>query len=262
MDGIDVLYHIGEIKNVSRADASMNVELVRAMLERAARTGLRRFVFISSISVAGIPSNLPATEETETALSLRDQYTESKRRCEQILRGESSGLEGVVIRPAPVYGPGSPHMVRLVRMIDKLGPIGIPFVGNARNLMPLIHVMDLADAIVLAGTASAAAGQTFNLTDGADHSLLDFFKATGDALGRTVRIIPVPPLLLRLGAAPLGLLTSLVGYDLDPYRFVDYFSRDLRFSSRKAESLLGWKPRRSLTKGAQEMVKEVREYKE
>ena len=56
MSGMDLFYHIGEMKNTSRAAAARNTLLVERIVEQLARTGIKRFVFVSSISVSGISS--------------------------------------------------------------------------------------------------------------------------------------------------------------------------------------------------------------
>src|SRR5512144_1950216 len=61
MDGMEVFYHIGELRNTSRRAAESNVELVKRVAGHLGRAGIRRSVFISSLTVAGIPSSTPAT---------------------------------------------------------------------------------------------------------------------------------------------------------------------------------------------------------
>ena len=254
MEGVDTLYHIGEIKNITKLAAEKNVKLVEQIAEHVTATGVKRFVFVSSITVAGIPSSLPATEETEPAIALQDQYTAYKRRCEEIIREKTEGCEYAVIRPAPVYGPGSRYLGRMVSAIEILGPIGLPFIGEAKNLAPLIQVRDLAAAICRAGTVPAAAGQTFNITDGLSHSWFDFFLAVSEALGKKLRIVPLPSLLLKLMGAPIELFSGFFGINLDPIHYVDYFSKDLLFDNAKAKALLDWHPTYSLPDGVREMV--------
>jgi len=254
MEGIDVFYHIGEIKNISRSAAGKNIDLMEQVVASLAAGGIRRFVFISSITVAGMPSIVPATEETGPRTVLHDHYTDYKRRCEEIIREKATGCEHAIIRPAPVYGPGSRNLGQLVRTIELLGPVGLPFIGNAKNIAPLIQVKDLARAIARAGTQAEAAGQTFNLTDGEGHTWLDFFTAVGEAVGKSVRIIPIPPLLLKFAASPLDLFSGFFGMHLDPVNYLNYFSADLLFDNTKARSLLAWSPEYSLSQGIEEMV--------
>jgi nucleoside-diphosphate-sugar epimerase len=258
MDGADLFYHIGEIKNITSSASEKNVKLVGNITGRLAEKKIRRFVFVSSITVAGIPSSVPATEETEPQIILRDHYTAYKRRCEEIIRNSVKGCEYAIVRPAPVYGPGSRYLGRMIRAVGTLGPIGIPFVGKARNIAPLIHVKDLAEAVCRAGTEPAAAGQTFNLTDGLDHTWLDFFGGIAETLGRKLRIIPLPPLLLKLMGAPVDLFSGFFGFDLDPVRYIDFLLRDILFDNTRAKSLLHWEPRYSLAEGVREMVEYYR----
>ena len=258
MEGIDVFYHVGEVKNISRSAAGKNIALMDQVAANLAASGIRRFVFVSSITVAGIPSTVPAAEETGPKTVLHDHYTDCKRRCEEIVREKATGCEHAIIRPAPVYGPGSRYLGQMVKAIEVLGPVGLPFAGNAKNIAPLIQVKDLARAIVSAGTQAEAAGQTFNLTDGAAHTWLDFFTAVGEAVGKSVRIIPIPPLLLKFAALPIDLFTGFFGMHLDPVNYLNYFSADLLFDNAKARSLLDWRPEYPLMQGIEEMVASYR----
>ncbi len=254
MDGMDIFYHIGEIKNVNETASRKNIKLVKQIIAGVQEKGVGRLVFISSLTAAGIPSASPASEETKPEVILEDHYTSYKRACEGLLLN-SLAERCVIIRPAPVYGPGSRYLLRFVNAIEKFGAIGFPFIGDARNVAPLIYVKDLAQAIYLSGLAAPASGQVFNLTDGIRHTWFDFLSTVAGQLGRKLRIMPVPPLLLKIPAVPFDLLTGIVGIKLDPVQYVNYFSKDLYFDNSKARNLLGWRPEYSLEDGVREMLK-------
>jgi len=254
MEGIDLFYHIGEIKNITKAQAEKNIGLIEKIVDNLNAEGIKRFIFVSSITVAGIPSEQPADEDTITKVILNDHYTAYKRRCEEIIRERAKGCEYAIVRPAPVYGPGSRYLGRLISVIETLGPIGLPFIGDAKNITPLIQVKDLAQAIVLAGQRPEAAGQTFNLTDGLSHTWLDFFTAIAEALHKKVRIIPIPSLLLKLPAIPLDLFSVFFGINFDTINYVNYVSKDLLFDNAKARTVLNWQPAYSLSDGVREMI--------
>ena len=61
---MEVLYHIGEIKNTTKAASEKNMKLLEEVLGQVKRQKLRRIVFVSSITVSGIPSTVPADEDT------------------------------------------------------------------------------------------------------------------------------------------------------------------------------------------------------
>ncbi len=254
LDGTDVLFHIGEIKNRTKAASEKNVLLLKTILPYLKSKHVGRIVFISSITVSGMPSEIPADEETPPKFVLNDHYTDYKRTCEELLRNGAGDFEYAVIRPAPVYGPGSRYLGRFIDILNTLGPVGIPFAGNAQNLAPLIHVKDLAKAIAGAGTAPPASGQTFIITDGLKHSWFDFFKTVTAILGKNLRILPVPPLLLQMSVIPFDLISYFIGINIDPVNYIKYFSQDIHFDAEKAKRLLDWQPQFSLTRGVEDML--------
>ena len=203
LDEMEVLYHIGEVKNTTKAAAEINVNLIEEVLGQAKRKKLRRVVFVSSLTVSGIPSIVPADEDTLPRIIFSDHYTDYKRRAEKLLIENAGVVEYVILRAAPVYGAGSRYLGRLISFIDRFGALGIPFPGNAENLAPLIHVVDLSTAIAGAGTEPAAAGRIFNLTDGLRHSWRDFsddYRKTSRQ--ETAHCSALPLVSAIIGAAP------------------------------------------------------------
>jgi nucleoside-diphosphate-sugar epimerase len=253
LEDIEVLYHIGEIKNTSKAASEKNVRLLEEVLNHVKNKRVKRLVFVSSITVAGIPSTIPANEDTSPGVILNDQYTDCKRRSEKLLRENTGEVEYSIIRPAPVYGSGSRYLGRVISILNSLGAVGIPFPGNAENLALLIHVSDVASAIYRAGVEPAASGQTFNLTDGLRHSWREFFEIITERSGKELRIIPIPKLMLQLAALPVDLVAGLLGISLDPVSYVNYFSADLYFDNFRARNLLNWQPHYTLEEGVKEM---------
>jgi nucleoside-diphosphate-sugar epimerase len=255
MRGMEVFYHIGELKNTSPGVAEKNVQLVERIVGHLEQSGVKRMVFISSLTVAGLPSKIPATEETLPAVMLEDHYTRYKQRCEKLLAEKAVGAAYAVVRPGIVYGSGSRYLGSLITAIGTIGPVGFPFIGKGKNRMPLIHVQDLARAITLAGVEQNAAGQTFNLVDGMGRTWLDFFTAIARSLGKNFRIIPFPVLALRGPAVFLDVLSGLfsVRFSMDSY--VRYAASDLLFDITKAKQVLHWAPEYDLEKGVEEMVR-------
>ena len=73
MKGMDVAFHIGEIRSTSTGNAVLNIALVEGMVVALEPSGARRMVFVRPLSAAGIPLAIPATEDTPAAQVLRDQ---------------------------------------------------------------------------------------------------------------------------------------------------------------------------------------------
>lgn len=258
MQSADVFFHIGEIKNRTRSDSIRNVSLVKAIAGNLVSRGVKRLVFVSAISVAGVPAAIPAEEETPAEIVPKDHYTAYKKEAEEIIR-QTLTSEYVILRPAPVYGPGSRYLGRMISLVGLVGPFGIPFLGNAKNIMPLVHVRDLARAIVLAGTRPEAGGQTFTVADGLSHSWRDFLGLVASCQGKSLRIIPIPAVLGILPAPFLDLAAGMFGVAPDLASYTRFFTSDLLFDISKARRMLGWQPEKTdLEAAVREMVDSYR----
>jgi nucleoside-diphosphate-sugar epimerase len=122
----------------------------------------------SSIAVYGSLIQKQVCRESDGFGPWQGAYGRAKQGQETITREftERDGLKATIIRPANVYGLGgaSAWGDRFIEMIRQTGGFVI---GEAeRNNAGLVHVENLADAIVLAATSEKAVGKTYNVCDG------------------------------------------------------------------------------------------------
>lgn len=207
------------------------------LAEAAAATGVRRLVFISSVRVHG-SRTAGAPFDEASPLAAEDPYGRSKAEAERGLAeiARASSLEVVVLRPPLVYGPGvRGNFARLARLVARGVPL--PF-GAVRNRRSLVYVGNLVDAIVQSLTHPAAAGRTFMVSDGEDVSTAELVRRIARALGRSPRLVPVPPTLLRAAGA-------LAGRREDVARLLG----DLVVDSTLLRRTLGWTPPHTLEEG-------------
>lgn len=127
-----------------------------------------RVILVSSFGVYGVAAlqrGAMITEQTplESRPDLRDPYSHSKLRQEQLFweYAQRHGFELVVLRPGVIYGPGGSAFSNRVGL--QVGPVFAFLGGN--NRLPLSHVVNCAEAIVVAGTHPESAGQVFNVHD-------------------------------------------------------------------------------------------------
>jgi nucleoside-diphosphate-sugar epimerase len=176
-----------------------NVALTVRLAEAAFGAGLKRFVFVSSIGVVGNSSEpgVPLTEHTPCRPT--SAYGRSKLKAEQRLREIASRHRGelVILRPPLVHGPGAPgNLARLTRWVAKGVPL--PFAG-LHNQRSLVHVDNLAQALLVCIEHPRAAGGTFHLRDAHDYSTPEILQAAGRSCGRPARLFRLPaPLLAAL----------------------------------------------------------------
>lgn len=213
----------------ANAFAQVNVQATLALAQQAQAAGVQRLIFISSIGVLGNCSEQPLTElATPNPQGL---YAQSKWAAEQGLwqLQAGGGLELTVIRPPLVYGAGAKGAFgRLVHWVKQGRPLPLASVRNQRTLVGLDNLVDL---IVTCCTHPAAANQVFLAGDAESVSTPELIQRLAQAGQFKVPLLPVPELLLRLGASCLGQSDKVQG-----------LLGSLPVDISKARDRLGWQP--------------------
>jgi nucleoside-diphosphate-sugar epimerase len=242
--GIDTIIHLAARVHIMDNPAAdplaefrkVNVDGTSRLAGEAAKTGVKRFVFISSVKVNGEESTIPYTADSPSFPS--DPYGISKWEGEQALRiiEAETGLEVVVVRPPLVYGPGVKANFRQFMSIISRG-VSLPF-ASIRNKRSLVFVGNLVDALVCCATHPNAAGQTYLVSDGEDVSTPELFQRMAAALGKPARMFPFPPELLRLAGVLSGKSAA-----------VDRLVGSLQVDNSKIRRELGWTPPFTMEQG-------------
>ena len=239
LTNLDVIIHSAarvHVMNDAESDPlaafrKVNVEGTLNLARQAAASGVRRFIFISSIKVngEGTAAGNPYTSDDTPAPV--DPYGISKMEAEQGLRQLSAetAMEVVIIRPVLVYGPGvKANFLNMMRWLDKGVPLPFGAIYNNRSLVALDNLVDL---VVTCIDHPVAGNQTFLVSDGEDLSTTELLNKMAKALHKPARLIPVPSWVLQVGAALLGkkaLSQRLCG--------------SLQVDITKTRTLLGWTP--------------------
>jgi nucleoside-diphosphate-sugar epimerase len=215
-----------------------NVEGTLNLARQAAREGVRRFIFISSVKVNGESTPVNAPFSADDIPAPQDPYGISKLEAEQGLRdiAQKTNMEVVVVRPPLVYGPGVKANFRsIMRGLYR----GIPLpLGAVHNLRSFVALDNLVDLLVRCLTHPAAANQTFLVSDGEDLSTGELAVRLGRALGKSARLIPVSEQLLIAGATLLG-----------RREFAQRICGSLRVDMEKTRRMLSWQPPITVNEG-------------
>ncbi len=216
----------------------VNVAGTRNLAEQAAALGVKRLVYLSSIKVNGERTEGESRFARNDEPLPEDPYGISKWEAEQALWDVSArtGLEVVVVRPPLVYGPGvKGNFWRLLRLVASGVPLPLGAVCNRRSLVGLDNLVDLLTRCV---DHPAAAGQTFLVSDNHDLSTPALICRLARALGKSPRLLPVPPSMLRLAG-------SITGKAAEVERLIGSLQVDITHT----REVLNWIPPMSVDEG-------------
>jgi len=221
----------------------VNTKGTLVLAKAAASSGVKRFVFISSIKVHGEENeNLEPFSENEHLYPV-DPYGISKLEAEQqlIRIGKETGMEVVIIRPPLIYGPGVKANFRsMINWVQRSWPI--PF-GKVTTKRSFVSLDNMVDFVVCCAQHPRAAGEQFLISDQSDLSISQLLRMLGEAMEKKVFLFPIPIYVLKFTARILGrkdLATKLLG--------------NLQVDSSKATRLLGWTPKVNVKQGLQKTV--------
>ena len=245
--------HVAAVYSYARADVgameAVNVAATRAVLDAAARVGVKRVVMTSSCSTCGPVPGRPATEEDHPPdWELGIAYKRSKIDSEELaLAAARDGLDVVVVNPTTPVGPGDERPTPTGAMVAGVASGRIrAFTDTAINV---VDVRDVAAGHVLAYERGRR-GERY-LLGGEDVTLRETFAMIARHAGRTPPRVGVP-WRVALGAAwtadralrVLGREPKLLNLDetrlaRTPMRFsIDKARRELGYTFRGADEAL------------------------
>ncbi len=246
LNAIDLVIHLAarvHVMNDTSADPlaefrQVNVDGTLNLARQAARAGVKRFIFVSSVKVNGEQTETAKPFTEDTVPNPQDAYGISKFEAERGLLkiAQETGMEVVIIRPPLVYGAGvKANFASMMRAVKR----GIPLpLGAIHNQRSFVYVGNLVSMMMCCIDHPAAANQVFLVSDGHDLSTTELLRACASALGVSARLLPVPQKLLELGAAVLG-----------KHAVAQRLCGNLQVDISKARSLLGWTPPFSVAEG-------------
>lgn len=213
LEGCKVVVHLAARVHVMNDDAhdplsafrAVNVDGTLNLAQQAAKAGVRRFVFVSSIKVNGEFTTVADAFKSDDVPYPEDPYGISKYEAEVGLHkiAAETGLEVVIVRPPLVYGPGVKGNFSTMMSWLRWG-IPLPLGAVTENLRSLVALDNLVDLLVTCIDHPAAANEIFLVSDGEDLSTTDLLHRLGVAMGKPARLLPVPPSWLQVAAKLLG----------------------------------------------------------
>ena len=227
----------------------------------AGRSGVRRFIHFSSVSVYGRVPDVPIGESFPLK-KIGDPYGDTKIDAENILTDLSNQnkLDLTILRPTVIYGPGDTMF--LPKLLENVESGNARIIGNGLNRVDLIHVKDVADFVLLVLRESKTIGQIYNLTHPSNPTWLEFMSVITQELGlsKIERRLPYLPALVIAGV--LELLARLLGKQSRLTRYsVRVVGRHYRYMTDKFQQDLGYYPKIDLQSGIKAELARIKKNK-
>lgn len=219
-------------EGVLQADAVIHTAMVPAadagQVDRAAVEAIlgalsqenRPFIYTSGCWVLGNTGSKIADEDTPLDPTPLVAWRPAVERL--VWEAVRQGVQGVVLRPAMVYGRGGGLVSSFVQSAREHGAARV--IGNGENRWTFVHVDDLAALYVLA--LRAAAGTLLFAAHGAALRVRAVAEAASRAAGAGGRVETVPIEEARQTMGPLA----------------DSLALDQQISGERAERILHWRP--------------------
>jgi dihydroflavonol-4-reductase len=246
----DVVIHLAAAQHEAQASQHhfrrVNVEGTRTLVQLAADLAVRRFLYGSTIGVYGAAREQMLDESSPLAPD--NPYGITKAEAERVARSFSDRFEVCIARISETYGPHDLRLLKLFRAIDRGRYVTL---GSGTNEHQLVYVDDLVDALLAAATVPRAAGETFILAGTESLSTIQMTAAIAAAVGKpdVTRRMPLWPfelaaIVCETTLSPLGVRPPL------HRRRLDFFRKSFRFSTIKAQELLGFRAPTDFATGA------------
>ncbi|MDX1347438.1 MAG: SDR family oxidoreductase [Thiomicrorhabdus chilensis] len=225
---------------------AINRDATLLLAELAAQTGVKRFVFLSSIKVNGEKTEKDKPFTAEDTPHPTDPYGVSKLEAEQGLLelSRKTQMDVVIIRPPLVYGPGvKANFAVMMKWVKRGIPLPFACVDNRRSLVALDNLIDFIELCASPSRAPNAANEVFLVADTTPVSTRELLQSIAAAYGQKARLWPLPVRLMTMGATLLGkkaLSERLFG--------------NLEVDTRKNKNVLSWQAKTSLTQQLKKMI--------
>lgn len=170
---------------------AINLDGVRNVLEALREAGAGRMVLVSSINVLG-SRNLDNANEDVDCRFAKDPHADVKIEAERLALDyqRRHGVDVVIVRPGLIYGVGEKNIPRL---LDAIARGKFRYLGSRDHVVPMVHIDDVVQALLLAAEKPQAKGRVYHITDGSRTTigeLVDYLSELSHA-PRPEKVLPL-----------------------------------------------------------------------
>jgi UDP-glucose 4-epimerase len=222
----DIIIHAAAQVSVEKSiiapieDAKNNILATINLLKAASESNAKRFIYISSAAVFGVPKYLPIDEGHP--VNPLSPYGVSKLTGERycMVFHNLFNLPVVCIRPFNIYSkrqdPNSPYSGVITKFIERVKNKKRPVIyGDGKQTRDFVSVFDVVHLIELAMTNENAIGEVFNCATGAPTSINELADIIIKLLGKDMKPIYEAPRKgdIKESYADISKAARILGYE-------------------------------------------------
>mgnify|MGYP001280102118 CR=1 FL=1 len=254
LNGVDVVIHTAA--RVHQMNEPLSNSLSKYMetnylgtlnlADQAAKMGVKRFIFLSSIKVNGEKTFPERPFKYDDPRAGEDPYGKSKSEAELGLLKIAceTQLEVTILRPPLVYGSGvKANFASLLKLASMNLPLPLGSIENKRSFVAIDNLLNL---IITCLDHPKAANQIFLVSDDEDISTAKLYSIMTEAFGNKARLLNVKPHILKTIARV--------------FRKEDVINRlcdNLQVDIEHTKRTLGWRPIISTKKGIELCISSI-----
>lgn len=261
LDGVEIVYHLAaEHLAVSAPDqnyVNTNVGGTDNLLKASLLAGVKRFVHCSTSGVHGHISEPPADESYPFNPTNIYEKTKLEGEKHALTFCNETGLPVTVIRPAYVYGPGDPRIIKMIQMIKNKKFL---MVGDGSNLRHPIYIGDLIKSFKLCTRTDKSIGQVYIIAGEKAVPLLEMVTKIAEAVEVKPPFISIPVWLAKTASNVIEPVFRLINKEPPiSHRRLGFFLNSYEYDISKARKDFGYNPEFGLEKGLKMTVKWCKE---
>lgn len=202
---IEVVVHLAGVAHGKLSSDSDKPHQVRdvnlystlELAKQSIASGVKKFIFMSSIGVHGEFSDGSVISET-SKLSPDNDYAASKAAAEKSLQElfKNSSSQLFIIRPPLVYGINAPgNFGTMVKLAAASIPLPFKGISNSRSLISVNNLVNFLRTLIVSETKVAG---TFIVSDAKPISTAEIFNCLAKGMNKQSKLFYFPVMVLRL----------------------------------------------------------------
>lgn len=252
--GVKCIIHLAAAMGGDWAEHKKNtIDGTNNVLQVCNELSIPRLIYISTLNVYHA-ENYKQTAKIDESFGYeqhperRGFYSAAKLAAEKQVvdyANDNPARSTIIFRPGLIYGPGLNPLLNDLGI--QIGKKLIICLGNGKRKLPLVYVVDIADALFKANQSASNGKQIYNLVDKTYPTQRDYLRQYNQISGKRLILVPIPYALCKIGLGFVDFVYSKLirspknlVYRLQAIQFTPCFSID------RAKKELNWNPDISL----------------